>query len=187
MSTTITDTILPLTGGHWDVDPAHSSVEFTVRHLGLAKVRGRFDSFSGHLEVGKSLSDSSVVAEVSLSSVDTNNADRDAHLAGSDFFGAESHPTMTFASTSIVEQGDDYLLHGDLTIGSITQPVVFDAEFHGTEVYPLDGTTRAGFSAAGRISRGDFGIAFDVPLGADKVAIGDKVNIELEIQVIAPA
>ena len=186
MSIAADPTTLPLTAGAWIVDPVHSSVEFSVRHLGLAKVRGRFDEFSGHLDVGQGLSDSSVVAEVALASVDTNNADRDAHLAGSDFFGAEAHPTMSFVSTSIVEQGSTYLLEGNLTIGAITGPVLFEAELYGTEVYPLDGSTRAGFSVTGRISRSAFGIEFDIPLGADKVAIGDKVSVELEIQLVAP-
>jgi polyisoprenoid-binding protein YceI len=186
MSTTITTTELPLASGIWAVDPAHSSVEFTVRHLGLAKVRGRFDQFSGVLDVGATLAETSVRTDVELGSVDTNNADRDAHLASGDFFGAEANPLMTFRSTAITGTESDFELTGDLTIGGLTRSVTFATEFHGQEAYPLDGTTRAGFSATGRISRSDFGVSFDMPLGADRAAIGDKVGIELEIQVVAP-
>ena len=114
--------------------PSISSVEFTVRHLGLAKVRGRFSEFSGHLEVGNDLGDTAVLAEVALSSVDTNNADRDAHLAGTDFFGVEANPTMDFASTGIVETSRGYELQGNLTIGETSRPVGFAIEFHGREV-----------------------------------------------------
>lgn len=184
---TSTDTSLPLTTGAWPVDPAHSAVEFTVRHLGLSKVRGRFNEFDATLTVGQSLDDVSVQAAIDLASVDTNQPDRDAHLRSTDFFDTETHPRMTFASTGIADRGDgSYQLDGDLTINGVTKPVALDVEFNGTEDYPLDGSNRAGFSASGSLSRKDFGIEFDVPLGADKVAIGDKVNLDLEIQFVRP-
>lgn len=185
MSTpTVTDT--PLQIGNWSIDTAHSSVEFTVRHLGLAKVRGRFNEFTGTVEVDGSVAATRVSADVDLASVDTNNADRDAHLRSSDFFSVETHPAMSFRSTTVSGDASGYRLDGDLTINGRTRPVSFDVEFHGTEDYPADGTTRAGFSATGVISRRDFGVEFDVPLGGDKVAIGDRVNIELEVQLVSP-
>ena len=178
---------LPLTTGIWPVDTAHSSVEFTIRHLGLTKVRGRFNRFDASLSVGDTLPDSELAATIELSSVDTNNADRDAHLQGTDFFGVEANPRMTFTSTAIRRSGDDYAVLGDLTINGITQPVELDVEFNGVETYPMDQKRHAGFSASGTISRGAFGVDFDVPLGVDKVALGDKVKIELEIQLVEPA
>lgn len=177
---TATDTTA-LIPGTWVVEPAHSDVAFSVRHLGLSKVRGRFNSFSGTITIGDDAQTSAVEATVDLASVDTNNADRDAHLQSTDFFDAETHPTMTFVSTEVT----DHTLTGELTINGTTQPVSFDLEFHGVAVDGYD-TTRAGFSAAGQIRRSDFGIDFNAPLGVDGMLIGDKIDIELEIQVVQP-
>ncbi len=183
---TVTSSTLPLDIGTWQVDTAHSSVEFTVRHLGLSKVRGRFNRFDASLAVGGSLADSALNATVELASVDTNNPDRDAHLQGTDFFGVEQNPTLRFDSTTIVGDGDTYTVDGELTLNGVTKPVRLDVEFNGTEVYPMDAKTHAGFSATTTISRSDYGVEFDVPLGVDKVAIGDKVAVELEIQLVQP-
>ena len=185
MSTTTSS--LPLTAGTWTVDSAHSSVEFTVRHLGLSKVRGRFREFTAELTVGDTLDAVGLRAEIALASVDTDNADRDAHLRSTDFFDTENNPKMVFASDTIADRGDGrYGLVGELTLNGVTRPVELDVEFNGTEDYPLDGSVHAGFSATGVLSRKAFGIEFDVPLGADKVAIGDKVNLDLEIQFVRP-
>ena len=178
-------TALPLTTGTWSADTAHSSVEFTVRHLGLTKVRGRFNSFDAALDVGDDLAGTSLSAGIDLASVDTNNADRDNHLRSTDFFDVESHPRMTFASTAIAAGGDGYTVDGNLTLNGVTRPVRLDVEFNGTEVYPMDQAVHAGFSASTTISRKDYGVEFDVPVGVDKVAIGDKVKVELEIQLVA--
>ncbi len=175
---------LPLDIGTWQVDTAHSSVEFVVRHLGLSKVRGRFNRFDANLDVGADLAASSLRATVELASVDTNNPDRDAHLQSTDFFGVEQNPTLGFTSTAIVADGEGYAVDGDLTLNGITKPVRLAVEFNGTEVYPMDQTTHAGFSASTTISRSDYGVEFDVPLGVDKVTIGDKVAVELEIQLV---
>ncbi len=184
MTTTST---LPLTAGSWALDPSPSTVGFTVRHLGLAKVRGRFDSFSCDVVVGDDLTSTSVTATVDLSSVNTNNADRDGHLQSSDFFDAATNPTMAFTSTRVGGSDEEYTLAGDLTINGVTRPVELDVEFFGTSVFPMDQSTRAGFTATGQISRKDFGIEFNVPLGGDKVMISDKVAIELDIQLVAPS
>lgn len=126
-------------------------------------------------------------AEIELASVDADNADRDAHLRSTDFFDTERNPQMVFVSTGIVDRGDgDYGLVGELTLNRVTRAVDLDVEFNGTEGYPLDGSVHAGFSASGVLSRKAFGIEFDVPLGADKVAIGDKVSLDLEIQFVRP-
>jgi polyisoprenoid-binding protein YceI len=185
--TTTETTTLPLATGTWAADPSHTTVGFTVRHLGLAKVRGRFDGVDANLVVGPDLASSSVTATVDLSTVSTGNADRDGHLQSSDFFNAEANPTMTFRSKAISGAGEDYVLTGDLTINGITHTVEFDVEFFGTSVFPMDQSTRAGFSASGAISRKDYAIEFNVPLGGDKVMISDKVALELDVQLVAPA
>ena len=185
-ATASTATSLPLGPGHWALDSVHSGVHFAVRHLGLTNVRGRFDRFDASLEVGSSLDDVKVDAEIDLSSVDTNNADRDAHLRTSDFFDTDRHQVMAFHSTSITGSGDNYELAGDLTIAGVTKPVVLDVEFNGTEVFPGNETTHAGFTATGEIRRSDFGIDFGLVLGADKVMLADKIKIEIDLQFVAP-
>lgn len=181
MTSTTTPT---LRTGTWDVEPAHTEVGFTVRHLGLSKVRGRFSTFSGRVEVAEPLTASTISVEVDLASIDTNNDQRDEHLRSTDFFDVASHPTMTFASTEIRDAGDGTgTVVGELTIRGVTRRVELDAEFHGVGVDAYD-TTRAGFSATTTISRKDFGIDFDVPLGSDAVLIGDKTAIELEVQLV---
>ena len=187
MTATTTTTTLPLAPGPWTVDKNHSSVLFVIRHLGLSNVRGRFDTFESTLDVGETLDSVSVTADVDLSSVDTNNADRDAHLRTADFFDTEKHQTMSFRSTGITGQGEDYELVGDLTIAGVTKPLPLDVEFHGTEVFPGDQSTHAGFSATGQIKRSDFGIDFGIIPGAEKLMLGDKIKIELDLQFVAPA
>ncbi len=184
---TAAGTSLPLAPGRWTLDPNHSGVYFMVRHLGLSNVRGRFDRFDAHLGVGPTLDDVVVTAEIDLSSVDTNNADRDAHLRTSDFFDTARHQVMTFRSASIVSDGGDhYELAGDLTIAGITRPVVLDVEFNGTEVFPGDQSTHAGFTATTEIRRSDYGIDFGLVLGAEKVLLGDTIKAELDLQFVAP-
>ncbi len=181
MSNTTTTTTLA--AGSWAIEPGHSEIGFTVRHLGLSKVRGRFNSFSGTVDVADQLSDSTIEVLIDLSSVDTNNDQRDGHLRSTDFFDIDSHPQMTFASTGIEAAGSNGTIRGTLTINGVSHAVDLDTEFHGVanDAY---GTTRAGFSATGTISRKDFGVDFNVPLDAGGVLIADKVKIELEIQIV---
>lgn len=173
---------LPLTPGTWNIEPAHSSIGFTVRHLGLSKVRGQFNSFSGAIVVGDDPTQSTVEAVVDLASIDTNNADRDGHLQSTDFFGVEANPQMTFTSTSVTQDS----LNGQISINGVTKDIAFDLEFHGVAVDGYE-VTRSGFSATGQILRSDFGISFDMPIGLDGMLINDKVNIELEIQAVPAA
>ena len=184
---TIATSALPLIAGAWKLDAHHSDVSFTVRHLGISKVRGHFNSFDASLAVGDSLETSSLNATADLSSVDTNNADRDGHLQSTDFFNTETHPQMTFSSSSIVDNGDgEYTVAGTLTINGTAKPVELAVEFNGAEIFPMDQSVHAGFSASATISRSAYGIDFNVPLGVDKVMIGDKVAIELEVQFVQP-
>lgn len=186
-TTSPTTQTLPLETGSWNLDVNHSGVDFSVRHLGLSNVRGRFDTFDAGLVVGETLADTKVTADIDMASVDTNQPDRDAHLQSTDFFKADEHPTMTFRSTEITGEGSDYEMTGDLTINGITNSVTFEVEFNGSEVHPGDGLVHAGFSATGEIRRNEFGIDFNMPLGMGKLALGEKVKVELELQFTAPA
>ena len=176
-----TTTSPSLETGTWAVDPGHSEIGFTVRHLGLSRVRGRFNAFSGTVRVADDLASSSVEASVELASVDTNNEQRDGHLRSADFFDIESNPTMGFRSTSIDPSAG--LVRGELTVGGRTTPVALAVELHGVAVDAY-GTTRAGFSATTKVTRSDLGIDFNVPLDAGGVLIGNTVTVELEIQLV---
>lgn len=175
-----------LATGTWSADLSHSSVEFVVRHLGLSKVRGRFGQFAAELSVGDAVTDTAVTATIELGSVATGDDGRDAHLKGSDFFNVETSPTMTFTSTSISGEGDDYTMTGDLSLAGVTKEVTLDVEFEGQGGDPWGGT-RAGFAAAGEISRKEFGIDFNIPLDGGGFVIGDKIKIDLDIQFVAPS
>jgi polyisoprenoid-binding protein YceI len=186
ITTCSSTTALPLDTGRWSLDANHSGMFFAVRHLGLSNVRGRFDRFDATLDVGPTLDAVAVTADIDLSSVDTNNADRDAHLRTSDFFDTDKHPTMTFRSTAVTGGDENYQLRGDLTILGVTKPVTLDVRFNGTETFPGDHSTHAGFTATGEIRRSDFGIDFGLIPGAEKILLGDKIKIELDLQFVAP-
>jgi polyisoprenoid-binding protein YceI len=177
---------LPLAPGTWVLDTAHTTVAFTVRHMGISKVRGTFARVEARVIVGDSLEESTLTARVDMSSVDTGNPDRDAHLRSPDFFDIETYPTMEFASTAIREDGTDgYLVDGVLTLKGRSNALTLTVEFHGTETYPMDGSTHAGFSANAALSRRDYGIEFNVPMAAGGFVIGDHVEIDLEVQLAA--
>ena len=187
-SETLTMLELPLRTGRWVVDPAHSAVLFSIRHLGLAKVRGRFDRFEAVVDVGPTLADTRVEATIDLDSIDTNNADRDVHLRSTDFFSTEIHPTMHFVSTEITGADADWQLIGKLTLNGVTRPIAFDVEFNGLEDFPGQNRRHVGFSATGALRRSEFGIDFGMlPLSADKLALGDEVKIELDLEFVEPS
>jgi polyisoprenoid-binding protein YceI len=177
---------LPLPAGTYRLDETHSTVEFSVRHLGISKVRGRFTGFDATIVVAADLESSTVSAEVDLSTVNTGNADRDAHLRSADFFRTDTHPQMVFQSVRIADLGGGtYRLDGNLTLNGTTGPQTFTVEFFGTETYPIDGSTHAGFAATGSLSRTDYGIDFNVPLIAGGFAIADRIDIELDVQLVS--
>lgn len=178
-----TETIPGYVAGTWKLDPMHSEVTFSVRHLAISKVKGEFKTFDVTLTTGESIVDSKVEASIDISSVTTGNADRDGHLHSDDFFNTEAHPQMTFVSTSITEKGDDLLIEGDLTLKGVTKPVTLKAEFGGimTDSY---GQTKAGFSAKGKIDRTDFGVSFNAALETGGVLLSQDVTIDLEVQLV---
>jgi polyisoprenoid-binding protein YceI len=183
----MTDSSLPLDTGSWDFDPNHSGVHFKVRHLGLTNVRGRFNGVRAWLKVGDDLAGTQLGAEIDIATIDTNQHDRDAHLLSTDFFSADTHPTMTFNSTEIRHVGgDEYEVDGDLTLHGTTKPVTLEVEFTGVVVHPGDGKRHAGFVASTRIVRDDFGIDFNMPIGLDKLALGKRIDVDIDAQFTAP-
>ncbi len=169
--------------GTWTIDPSHSEVGFSVRHLMVSKVKGNFETFSGTITIGADPLDSSVTAEVDLASINTRDAQRDGHLRSSDFFEVETHPTLIFVSTAVKAAGDDFVVTGDLTIKGTTLPVELSLEFNGVHPDPWGGT-RAGFSAETEISRKDFGVDFEIPMDGGGVVVGDKIKVVLEVEAV---
>jgi len=181
MSSTQTTTIPGYVAGTWAIDPVHSEVGFTVRHMMVSKVRGRFTGFTGEFVTGADPLDSQVTATVELSSIDTGNADRDNHIRSADFFEVDAHQVMTYRSTGLRAHGDGFVLDGELTLKSVTKPVSLDLELGGFGPDPYGGV-RAGFTATGEIKRSDFGVDFNAVLETGGVVVGDKVTLILEIE-----
>ena len=179
MSDSTTTTTIP--AGTWALDTAHSSVGFTVRHMMVSKVRGRFTDFTADIVTAEDPRLSTVNATVQMASIDTGDEGRDGHLRTNDFFDIEEFPTMTFSSTGITGSGSDYELTGDLTIKGVTKPVTFDLEYGGIGKDPW-GNTRAGFTLTGTINRKDFGMAYNAVLETGGIMVGEKVAIELDIE-----
>lgn len=174
--------------GTWAIDPVHSEVSFTVRHMMVSKVRGRFDTFEGSIVTAPDPLDSVVTASVDLSSINTGQEQRDAHIRSADFFEVEKHTHMTFVSTGLRADGEDFLLDGDLTLKGVTRPVTFKLEINGIgpDAY---GGTRAGFSASTEINRSDYGVNFNGPVPGvpGGVVVSEKVTIGLEIEGVLQA
>ena len=169
--------------GTWTIDATHSDVSFSVRHMMVSKVKGRFGSFSGSIVTAENPALSAVTAEIHLSSIDTNNAQRDEHIRSADFFEVEKYPTMTFTSTSVTADGDNFLVTGDLSLKGVTKSVTLKVELNGIGPDPYGGT-RAGFSATTDLSRKEFGVDIDMPLDGGGVVIGDKISVSLEIEAV---
>jgi polyisoprenoid-binding protein YceI len=174
-----------LSVGTWAIDPVHSSIEFSVRHLMVSKVRGRFDTFSGAIVVAED-GTPSVNAEIAVGSIDSGNEQRDAHIKSADFFDAEKYPTATFTSTGVRANGDNYLVDGDFTLKGVTKPITLELEFNGTNPGMGHGEV-AGFEASVVLNRKDFGIDIDMPLETGGTVVGDKITISLEIEALRQA
>lgn len=170
--------------GTWAADQSHSRVGFAVKHLGIATVRGEFTEFEGTLTIGDDLSSARIEGRVKAASVDTKEADRDAHLRSPDFFNADENPELVFESTSIEPDGDDeFTVTGDLTMNGITKPVTLKAEIQGTETDPWD-NQRVGLEITGSLSRGDWEMKFNQALGSGNVLVADKVKLDLDISAV---
>jgi polyisoprenoid-binding protein YceI len=186
MSITQAETIPGYVAGSWTIDPLHSEVGFSVRHMMVSKVRGKFAKFSGELVTAENPLASSVTAEIDLSSIDTGAEQRDGHLRSPDFFDTDNHPVMTDRSTGIRAKGDGYVLDGELTLKGITRQVPLHLEINGFGPDPYGGT-RAGFTATAEINRQDFGVNWNAAMETGGVVVSDKVNIHLEIEAVLQA
>jgi len=184
MSTTATT---PTTTGltTWSIDPAHSHVEFAVKHLMISTVKGRFAIVRGTVQtVDGDPSRSTVNIEIDVDSIDTREAQRDAHLKSPDFFDVEKFPTLTFTSTRISDvRGEDFRLIGDLTIHGVTREVALDVTSEGRGKDPWGGE-RAGFSATGKIKRSEFGLTWNQVLETGGFVVGDDVKIHLDVELV---
>ena len=176
-------TATAITTGTWTLDPTHTEIGFTVRHI-MSKVRGKFETFEGTVVTADDVTDSRVDVSVDLNSINTGTVDRDNHLRSSDFFEVENHPTMTFASSGVVEKAPgELVVQGDLTIKGVTKPLELAVEILGEGGDPWGGT-RIGVEASGLISRKEFGIDFNIPLEGGKVVIGDKISIVINAEAV---
>lgn len=172
----------------WNIDTSHSEIGFSVRHMAFAKVRGRFGSWHGTLDIDPSdLTRSSVEVEVDASSIDTGVQDRDKHLRSPDFLEVERFPSLRFKSTKVEKAGRDrYLVHGELTIRDVTRGVVLDTEYSGQAKDPW-GNQRAAFTAKASLNRRDFGLTWNQILEAGGVLVGERIDIDIDVEAVQQA
>jgi polyisoprenoid-binding protein YceI len=183
--TASTATLPGLTAGTWAIDPVHSTVGFSVRHLMVSKVRGTFENFSGTIVVAED-GTATANAEIQVDSISTKNADRDAHIKSADFFDAEQFPVATFTSTGVRADGSDLVLAGDFTLRGVTKPIELKLEFNGVNPGMGQGAV-AGFEATTVINRKDFGISIEMPLEGGGAVLGDKITLNIEIEALQQA
>jgi polyisoprenoid-binding protein YceI len=184
---TAAGTIEGYLAGTWNIDPVHSEVGFSARHMMVSKVRGRFTKFSGQIVTGADPIESAAHAEIDLASITTGNDQRDDHIRSADFFEVETYPTMTYHSTGVRPDGDGgYILDGELTLKDVTKSVPLTLELNGFGPDPFGGT-RAGFTATGEINRKDFNVNFSAPMQNGGVVVSDKIGLHLEIEAVLEA
>ena len=171
-----------LTAGTYTIDPTHTEISFSVRHLAISKVRGHFQTFAGTVEIAEQIEDSTASATIDVASIDTNQAQRDEHLRTSDFFNVEEFPEMTFKSTGVAVDGGDLTINGDLTLRGVTKPVTLEAEFGGATVDGY-GNTKVGFEATTKINRQDFGVTWNAATEAGGLTLGDVITITIDAQL----
>ena len=169
--------------GAWDIDPLHTEIGFSVRHLMVSKVRGRFTRFEGSFVTAPDPLDSSATATIDMTSIDTNNPVRDDDLRSSNFFEVDQYPQMTYQSTGVRMDGEDIVLDGDLTAHGVTRPIPLRVEVNGFGGDPY-GNQRSGYTATATINRSDYGLTFNVPLDGGGVMIGDRIDITIEVEGI---
>jgi polyisoprenoid-binding protein YceI len=169
--------------GTWRIDPVHSDVAFTVRHMMVSKLRGHFTRLEGEVVTAADPLASTVTATIDLSSIDTNNAQRDDDLRSANFLEIETHPTMTYRSTGIRHSEDGFDVDGELTLHGVSRQVPLTLDVNGFTRDPF-GNTRAGFSATTELDRRDFGITSNIPMDGGGVVVGEKIQIFIEIETV---
>lgn len=167
----------------YEIDPSHSVIEFVVRHMGLAKVRGRFNEFSGTVRIGDNLQDSSAQATIRADSIDTRDENRDQHLRSADFLDVEQYPTLEFRTTGLRQEGDEWLVDGELTVVGETRPVSLSVDFEGGASDPW-GNERIGFSASTTINREDYGLTWNQALETGGWLVGKEVKLEASVEAV---
>ena len=182
LTRTVAGAELPVPGTY-AIDVSHSAVEFVVRHLGLAKVRGRFGTFDGAIEIADRPEESTVTVDVEVASIDTHEPNRDEHLRTNTFFDVPNHPTMSFRNTRVSGSGTSWIVEGDLTLRGVTHPVTLDVTFEGAGGDPWGGQ-RIAFSASGEIDREQWGMTWNQALETGGFVIGKKVKLELEVEAV---
>ncbi|HVM13667.1 MAG TPA: YceI family protein [Egibacteraceae bacterium] len=167
--------------GVYQLDLDHSVVEFVVRHLGLSKVRGRFNQFEGAITIDEEIERSSAQVTIQAASIDTRAPDRDTHLRSDDFLDVENHPTLEFRTTGVRQEDGQWYVDGDLTVAGQTRPVTLEVEFEGTAKDPW-GNTRIAFSAETTVNREEFGLTWNQALETGGWLVGRDVKLELSVQ-----
>ena len=168
----------------YKIDPLHSDIAFKVKHMMISTVNGCFQKFDATMESEtEDFTDAKITFECDVDSVYTNIADRDAHLKSPDFFAAEEFPKITYESTSIEKDGDDYIVSGDLTIRGITKPIVLDGSYNGNDV-DMYGNTKHGFELSGKVNRADYGLTFNALSGKGNAMVGDEIKLLISIQML---
>ncbi|MBL3642425.1 YceI family protein [Peribacillus frigoritolerans] len=177
-----------MTNTKWIVDPTHSAIEFSVKHMMIAKVKGSFNKFEASILANPSdLTTAEIDFTVDVASIDTRNADRDNHLRSADFFDVEKKPTLTFKSTKIVKTDEDeYDVTGNVTLNGVTQEETFSITFEGQGKDPW-GNEKAGFSGKGKVKRSDYGLTYNAALETGGVLIGDQITLTIEIEAAKEA
>ncbi|PHD76542.1 hypothetical protein COF64_09410 [Bacillus sp. AFS043905] len=177
-----------MTNTKWIVDPTHSAIEFSVKHMMIAKVKGSFNKFEASILANPSdLTTAEIDFTVDVASIDTRNADRDNHLRSADFFDVEKNPTLTFKSTKIVKTDEDeYDVTGNVTLNGVTQEETFSITFEGQGKDPW-GNEKAGFSGKGKVKRSDYGLTYNAALETGGVLIGDQITFTIEIEAAKEA
>lgn len=172
--------------GTWTIDPAHSEVGFSIRHLMISKVKGKFTNFEATFTTPENPLETSVTAKAEIASVSTGEPNRDGHLATGDFFDAAQFPYIEFVSTGARQDGSDFKVDGELSMHGVTKPVTFDFEFNGFSQDPY-GNYKAGATATTVINREDFGLNYNTALETGGVLLGEKVTITIEIEATLQA
>lgn len=170
----------------YNIDPSHSSVHFSVRHLMVSNVRGEFSKLSGTIQFDSDApASSSVEATIDVSSINTREPQRDAHLKSADFLDLEKFPTITFTSTQVVLEEGGAKVTGDLTIHGVTQPITLDVEGSTDEIKDPWGNQRIGMSATAKLSRKEFGLIWNAALETGGFMVGDEVKVTIDLEAVA--
>jgi polyisoprenoid-binding protein YceI len=177
-----------MTTTKWVIDPTHSEIQFKVKHMMISTVTGHFKDFNASVETeGEDFSTAKISFSAPISSISTNNEQRDAHLKTGDFFEAETHPELSFTGDKLEKiSGEAYKLHGVLSMRGVSKPVVLDVEFGGTTVDPW-GNTRAGFEINGKINRKDFGVSFSMVSETGGILLGEEVKLHANAEFVMEA